>query len=230
MSATNFKKGRISKVSKETTSLNPEEAHINVVPSQNVDEAHNTPQKVPSALDSSIQSPTLTEESKVDPINSEELVDGEYTEERIQEYYEFLKTKGIADADLVATLDTIVTSGTVRWQFKLFDKVDVIMVMRPAWVNAFILRQIEELSPKTYSRFTDIVSVYNLAGSLSQYGDKTFTLVDESDVIINYDKINSMGFVIQNKLVQQLAIFDRVLAVATSDWAIENFTEPQLAD
>lgn len=170
---------------------------------------------------------TTTQEVKTTPQPSEEMGEGEYTEDRVKEYYEFLKDKGIEDSDLMSVLDTLVTSGTVKWEFKLFEKVPVTLVMRPAWVNAFILRQIEELAPKTFSRFTDIVSVYNLAGSLSKYGTTTYQANNEEDIIKNYDAINSLGFIIQNKLVSQLAIFDRILAVATSDWAIENFTQPQ---
>ena len=158
---------------------------------------------------------------------ADDMAGGEYTDARIKEYYEYLKTKDITDGDIVSVLDTLITSGSVKWGFKLFNRIEVDLVVRPAWVNSFILREVETLAPKTFSRFTDIVSTYNLAGSLVKFGSQKFSNATEADVRNNYDDIARMSFIVQNKLVQQLAIFDRLIAVATSDWAIENFTKPQ---
>jgi hypothetical protein len=169
----------------------------------------------------------VTESQNPDMTVAEDMAGGEYSDARIQEYYEYLKTKGITDTDLIQVLDTIITSGSVKWAFKLFNKIDVEMIMRPAWVNSFILREVETLEPRTFSRFTDIVSMYNLAGSLIKYNDQRFIHDSEEDIRKNYFIISKFSFIIQNKLIQQLAIFDRLVAVATSDWAIENFTEPQ---
>ena len=180
-----------------------------------------------SLITSTQEVDSITEEVSTKPTVSDELAGGEYSDDRIREYYEFLKTKDITDEDLISVLDTLVTSGSVKWAFQLFNKINVEMAVRPAWVNTFILGEVERVAPKTFARFTDLTSIYNLAGSLVKYGDQSFSHETEEEIKSNYQRINKLSFIIQNKLIQQLAVFDRLLAVATSDWALENFTEPQ---
>ena len=36
-----------------------------------------------------------------------------------------------------------------------------------------------------------------------------------------------MPYITQNALVNALSLFDKALAVATSDWAVKNFTKPR---
>jgi len=151
----------------------------------------------------------------------------DFSKEVIEEYLTFLADNDVTKEDVFSILDAIITEGTVLWSFKLFDKIKVVFRMRPTWVNSIVLTQIEKESPKTYSRFTELIGTYNLAGSLVQYGDKTFELNTEEDLFTNKRVIEEFGFIIHNHLIRHLSVFDRAVAVATSDWAIENFTPPQ---
>lgn len=85
----------------------------------------------------------------------------------------------------------------------------------------------ERLRPSNIARFTDLIGTINLSGSLEKYGDKSFRTTTIEELKIVSDFLSSLPFVIQNKLVDELAVFDRVLVVATSDWAVKNFTEPR---
>jgi hypothetical protein len=60
-----------------------------------------------------------------------------------------------------------------------------------------------------------------------QYGDKVFSLGGEKDLNTALDFISELPFVIINVLIRRLIEFDRLVTVATSAWALENFTEPQ---
>jgi hypothetical protein len=74
--------------------------------------------------------------------------------------------------------------------------------------------------------FNDTVSRYNLAGSLVQYKDKKFTVnnIDSFNDALEY--LSGLPFIVVAHLVKQLAIFDRVIGIATSQWSVENFTKP----
>ena len=221
MKATEFKKGNKQK-QKSVTDIKFEEG----VGIKSVDPAP----EISNVTEQLSKDTNITEEVSTAAQEKDSEALDEYSEDRIKEYYEEIKDYGITDENLISILDTLVTSGQVTWSFKLFDKIDVEMVMRPAWVNSFVLGQIESLAPKTYSRFVNLLSLYNLAGSLRKYGKEVYLNRDEDDIIENYEKISNLGFIILNKLTYHLAIFDRTLAVATSDWAIENFTQPQSED
>lgn len=148
----------------------------------------------------------------------------------IMGYLDYLAEHDISKADVFKVLDTIITTGEVYWQFDLLGKIPVVFKMRPAWVNEQLIKQIEQEQPKTISRFSDIVSVYNLAGSLVNYQDRNYEVKEEADLTTNIAFVMSLPFIMQNRLVAQMAIFDRVIAVATSDWAVENFTKPLSAE
>ncbi len=96
------------------------------------------------------------------------------SKQQIGVYREFLKENGISDEDIFVILDHLLTTGSVAWSFKLLDRIEVVFRMRPAWVNEYLLEQLESQDPKILTRFTDLVSRINLAGSLVQYGSEKF--------------------------------------------------------
>jgi len=144
----------------------------------------------------------------------------------IQEYLNYLEEREVTKEDIFAVLDSIITTGEVYWQFSLFNKIPVVFKMRPAWVNAELVEKLDNNPPKTLTRFSDLVSLYNLAGSLIKYGDHEHEVKEKEDLDFSLNYVMNLPFIIQNRLIKQMAVFDRVIAVATSDWAVENFTEP----
>ena len=151
----------------------------------------------------------------------------ETKESLIQEYLYYLEQNDIHKEDIMAVLDSIITSGNVYWSFELFNKIPVTFKIRPAWVNDVLVSKLDKNPPRTFSKFSEVVGLYNLAGSLVEYNGKKREVKSEDDFYDNKQFIQNLPFIIQSHLIQKMSIFDRVISVATSDWATENFTKPQ---
>jgi len=149
------------------------------------------------------------------------------SEEVLEEYLSFLKENGFDKDDIQEALDSIITQGTVVWEFDFLNKVPVVFRMRPYWVNEEILKKLEQDKPTIYSNYTGILSKYNLAGTIHSYnGKEVFDgTLDSYKEALKF--VEQLPFIVQARLVDKLSVFDRLVAVATSDWAIENFTNPQ---
>ena len=156
--------------------------------------------------------------------NSTPTVDEITDDEVLNTHLEFLREKGIDKDTILSVLDMMLSGQTVLWQFDLLGKLPVVFRVRPQWVDKFLVEEIEKVKPSNMARFTDIVGTVNLAGSLEKYGDKTFSLKTKEDLQEVMLFLGSLPFIIQNKLVNELALFDRLVIVATSDWAVKNFT------
>ncbi len=188
--------------------------------------------KAPTSRGTTIQN-TQTPETKKD-IDTPHLVGAPIAAEMdaskpevIEGYLSYLEENDITKEDIFAVLDSIVTTGNVYWSFMLFDKIEVTFRIRPAWINAMLIKELDIKKPKTFARFSDLVGMNNLIGSLTKYDKTTFTVESEDDVPKITEFILNLPFIVQNHLIKKMAIFDRVVAVATSDWAIKNFTLPQ---
>jgi hypothetical protein len=145
----------------------------------------------------------------------------------IKDYLDYLSKFGITKDQIFSVLDTLLTKGDVLWSFKLFSKINVVFRIRPYFINDILFSRLEESPPKTIVAFNDIVAKYNLAGALIQYDTNKFVVKDENSFTTVLDFIKGLPFIVVAHLIRQLAIFDRVIGVATSQWCIENFTKPQ---
>jgi hypothetical protein len=138
-----------------------------------------------------------------------------------------LYESGVTDELLFKILDTIITAGNYTWEFKIFNKIPCTFQIRPDWVRQEVVQVLETRSPSTMAGFTDLLNRYNLAGSLVRLGDTKFTMESPEDHQEVLKHLSSFPFVTINVLITELAKFDKIIAVATSPWALENFTEPQ---
>lgn len=175
---------------------------------------------------------TIATSPEVTPLSSaanltENAPDVSTADDVIQAHKEFLETRGIDEVTIMSVLDMLISGQVVLWQFELLGKIPVTFRVRPQWVDKYLIEEMERLRPSNIARFTDLIGTINLSGSLEKYGDKTFRTSSIEELKIVSDFLSSLPFVIQNKLVEELAVFDRVLVVATSDWAVKNFTEPR---
>ena len=143
----------------------------------------------------------------------------------VQSYTKFLSERGIDEPIYMSILDMLLSGQVVLWNFELLGKIPVTFRVRPKWVDKYLVEELEKQRPSNMARFTDIVGTINLAGSLESYGDKNFRTNTVEEMKIVTDFLDTLPFVIQNKLVDELAIFDRVIVVATSEWAVKNFTK-----
>lgn len=149
------------------------------------------------------------------------------TEEDILKYLEYFETLGITKTKVFEILDSILTSGQINWNFNLLNKIPVVFRLRPSWVNDELLKILDESTPRTLVGYTEIISKFNLAGSLKIYNNISIDIKKKEDLENALNFIGELPYIVRAHLIKQLAVFDRVVAIATSDWALENFTLPQ---
>lgn len=150
----------------------------------------------------------------------------------MQQFREYLTRHGVSDDDILRVLAALVSGGVVKWQFNLYEKIPVGFSIRPAWVNDYVIREIDRASSEipggmSMARVHSIVAMHNLAGSLTRYQERDWEITSPEDLEKNLTFVRGLPYVIQASLVDQLAVFDRCVAVATSDWAVKNFTTPR---
>lgn len=154
-----------------------------------------------------------------------------YGDVSIASYMKDLEDNGITEADILELLDTLVTTGSAAYETELFGRIPVRFQVRPTWVNDHILKLVDDAtkgeSQVSLLRFNTLVAMYNLAGSLVQFGKETYTVTKEKDFDKAVTRVKEMPYITQNALVNALSLFDKALAVATSDWAVKNFTKPR---
>lgn len=149
----------------------------------------------------------------------------------IRGYMEYLEQNGVSREDVEAVLDALITSGTVSWGFEILGSVPAEFTVRPAWVDDCISARLDKIAQESgrvsNARYNNIVAEYNLAATLSTFRDEHYSVKTDEDLEEARERVGKLPFVIQNALVRKLAVFDRVLAVAMSDWAVANFTKPR---
>ena len=149
----------------------------------------------------------------------------------ISGYMEYLQKNDITEEDVKNVLDALLTSGNVQWTFTMFGSVPVSFSVRQAWVDDYIFEVLDKLRENgqfvSMVRYNNTVAECNLAASMTQFKDETYTVATREDLEKARERIQKLPYVIQNALVKKLAVFDRVIAVATSDWAVKNFMKPR---
>ena len=149
----------------------------------------------------------------------------------IEEYMNFVNDHGITKEDIFQLLDNIMTTGYLEWDTTINKgKTPLRFRMRPVWAEDLIAKHIDTLSADknlSMARFSNVLRALNLAASLVLFGEREFNVTDEESFNQSLDFIRSLPYPIFAAVTTQLAIFDRAVAVAMSDWAMKNFTEPQ---
>jgi len=149
----------------------------------------------------------------------------------IKSYLDFLHARNITDDDIRDVLECLITSGNVSWRFELFDRIPVEFRVRPSWVDDYILelvdRETADNDRVSMMRYNNLVAVCNLAASMAAFRDETYRVETKEDFEKARKRVQDMPYIIQNALVNKLAVFDRTIAVATSDWAVKNFMRPR---
>lgn len=147
----------------------------------------------------------------------------------IQQYLDFLEKNEVSRDDIKRMLSTLLTEGTVSCSVQILQSIPVVFTTRPAWVDDYIISQVDDLARSvgaslSVARVNSFVALHNVAGSLTQYKDKLMPVHTEDDFNSNLEFVRSLPSAIHNALTKQLVVFERAVAVATSDWAVENFT------
>lgn len=149
----------------------------------------------------------------------------------IAQYMEFLKENDITEEDITNVLSALITSGNVVWKFELLNQIPVEFQVRKSWLNDHILEVIDEETKGnekvSMMRYNNMIAVCNLAASMTAYKDEQYRIDTKEDFAKARKRVQDMPYIIQNALVNKLAVFERVVAVAVSEWALKNFTKPR---
>lgn len=155
-------------------------------------------------------------------------LDGDFV---MSQYFDFLKKHNISRTDVFSVLDAFITNGNVVWSFDLFNKIKVKLHVRPSWAIEYVSnimdKYLEDNPKATIITYNNVMAKYNLAASLSYYKDKEYNIINKETLEQAIKDIEDLPYPVMSALVDKLAAFDRLVAVATSDWTIKNFTKPQ---
>ena len=144
----------------------------------------------------------------------------------VKTYLSLLNDHGITETHILRVLDALLTEGVVNWSFDLLEKIPCMFTTRNGIAVDFLMECLEEEDPKMVSRYQSIVAHVNISASLVRYKEHTFAVDTKESIRANMDWLAKQPFIIIDSLTKQLALFDRVIAVATSEWGIKNFTQP----
>ena len=165
----------------------------------------------------------------------------EVTEKQVEEDYdgnkelaanmEKLKAEGLTKEDVFIVLDTLITSGNVAWDTTIFNKINCRFQVKPTWVTNYIMDSVTKIANDNpamqMAMYNNLLAEYNVAATLKKYNDTEYTYVDEESFNDVYNTILQMPYVILTELSKKVVIFDTIIQVATSEWAVKNFTKPQ---
>ncbi len=164
--------------------------------------------------------------NKVSPLTTEDFGGNAL----IEEYMRFINDHGITKDDVFQLLDSIMTSGYLEWDTSINKgKTALRFRMRPVWAEDVISKNIDALSADknlSMARFSNALRALNLAASLVLFGEREFDVKDEDSFNAALEFIRSLPYPVFAAVTTQLAVFDRAIVVAMSDWAMKNFTEP----
>lgn len=146
------------------------------------------------------------------------------------ESWKYVKENGLTQEDLHNLLDSLITTGNVAWDFKLLNKIPVTFKVRESWVDDLIIERIDEMTAGSAKvsalRYNNLVAEMNLAASMFRFGDDTIDVGTRDGFKKNLKRVQKLAYIYRNRLVNKLAVFDRAVSIATSDWALRNFTPP----
>ena len=152
----------------------------------------------------------------------------------IGQYLEYLEKRGIRREDLAVILDTLIATGNVSYSCKILGRIEIELVMRSTAMNESITRRLDEefagRQDVSVMRYSNRQAILNLAASLRRHGNDSYSVTTEEELDAAIQRILALPYVVSSAMVEQLAVFDRALAVATSSWGIKNFTGPGSAD
>lgn len=146
------------------------------------------------------------------------------------ESWKYVKENGLTQEDLHNLLDSLLTTGNVAWDFLLLNKIPVTFKVREAWVDDLIIERIDDITAGNAKvsalRYNNLVAEMNLAASMFKFGDETIDVSSREGFRKNLKRVQKLAYIYRNRLVNKLAVFDRAVSIATSDWALRNFTPP----
>lgn len=141
----------------------------------------------------------------------------------IDVFYKYITDKGITDNDIKLIQQRIIQGESVNFTTTILQRKKLILTTRPAWVNEVIIEELNKYPNVSYQMYVDIVSKVNLAASLVVFDDFKFEKLTRDNYEDRVNMLRDLPTFIYDKMVAELVLFDRLIAVATSDKYLETF-------
>lgn len=141
----------------------------------------------------------------------------------IDVFYKYITDKGITDNDIKLIQQRIIQGESINFTTTILQRKKLILTTRPAWVNEVIIEELNKYPNVSYQMYVDIVSKVNLAASLVVFDDFKFEKLTRDNYEDRVNMLRDLPTFIYDKMVAELVLFDRLIAVATSDKYLETF-------
>jgi len=133
--------------------------------------------------------------------------------------------------DAMYVVDSLVTNGEYRETVKLSKKLEVVIGTRDTRYNSYLSKIIDLEGPKRTGRLNQLMTEYQLAGSLVSFGKTTLPELKTSQSDKEWEEVVEVrvGFIRQLQgpifltLCNKLAKFDSKMMIVFSDGYDENF-------
>lgn len=172
-----------------------------------------------------IEGEHLPTRNTVMPDNSAtEMTNIEDERDTIDLYYDFIKEQGITDDVIRSTQIQLLENKTIVFEAVILNKFKIGFSPRPSWANDKI---IEESSRHTdnlsLANYNNIIAKVNMACSLEFIEGYNLPSISRDNYEERMRIIGDLPSFLYDKIVQELIVFDRLIAVATSDKYLETF-------
>lgn len=154
----------------------------------------------------------------------EEKVNVEEEQDTIDLYYEFLKEKGITDTIIKNTQVQLLENRTILFETTILNKIKIGFSPRPTWANDKIIEETAQHGDNfSLAMYNNVVAKTNMICSLEYIDGYNLPPISLDNYDARKNIIGSFPSFIYEKIIEELIVFDRLIAVATSDKYLETF-------
>jgi len=144
-------------------------------------------------------------------------------------YEDGLKANNLTTGQAREIMEKILVQGFYEETFRISGTVSIRLRTRSYTDSVRTQNYLESESPTYNLAINEVIARYNLAASLAQFGEKTFTFPEGAKEEVEkafqerYNFVMSKPYVVVNKLQGFLYLFDRKVAAVFADGAPEDF-------
>lgn len=149
----------------------------------------------------------------------------------VTDYKKYLKEQKIEEVEAAEIVDNLMMKGFYEERFELSKKLTVTLRTRMQQDVIRLQTAMQVQSPLFQDTMNELIIRYNMAASLSSYGETVFEFPPENASVAELDKsfdmrlsfVERMPSAVFNKLSIKLAKFDQKIAAVMREGVAENF-------
>ena len=162
--------------------------------------------------------------------SDEEDTTEDYGDDNVAKSMAVVKKEGLTKDDLMIVLDTLISSGSVKWDTEVLGKMPCVFTAPPTWVADYIQdvigRKAAENPNMPLSLYNNLFAEYMAASSLSELNGTHYGYTNAEQFEEVYARLVKLPYVLLVAVAQKAVVFEHILVAATSDWLVKNFTKP----